>query len=525
VDPAGDDTDGSANGDDDAADDDDASGPDGDGDGWTSDEGDCDDSDPATHPHAAESCDSTDNDCDGTIDEGMGCGGTLDLGSADAKLTTPEYHLEAGLAVASAGDVDGDGYGDVLVGAEDWNSEGMSRAGKVFVVSGPLNGEFDLAEATAVWTGEGSDDGAGGSLAGAGDVNGDGYDDILIGAKQDNYYEDDPGRAYLVFGPTMGTHALSVADVELVGESADSWCGHSVAAAGDVDGNGVADILIGAPYESSEEYFRGAAYLMYGPITAGTVDLAAADVRLLGGHVQDTAGTSVAGAGDVDGDGIDDVLIGAPGSDVDGSDTAAAYLVHGPIDQGTQHLAEADAWFIRPALGSEAGDVVAGAGDVDGDGFDDVLIGDYAGTGNGFYAGVTYLVRGPIDGPIDLSSQADAAFAGEAGDDLSGSAVAGAGDINGDGYDDLLIGAPNHVEPAYFSGAAYLLFGPLAGPSDLADADIKILGEGEIDDAGSAVAAAGDINGDGWPDILVGAPGESSIEYGQGAAYLLLGSP
>jgi hypothetical protein len=221
----------------------------------------------------------------------------------------------------------------------------------------------------------------------------------------------------------------------------------------------------------------------------------------------------VSGAGDVNGDGKADALVGASGALVDGVPwSGAAYLVSGPLS-GTIDLSAAHATFLG-ARGEEAGYAVSGAGDMDGDGTADVVIG-----APGY--GVTYLVLGPVSGTIDLEL-ADGFLVGEGPYDLAGNSVSDAGDVDADGHDDLLIGARDNASSLIDQGAAYLVLGPVTGTVDLAAADAKISGETWDDMPGYCVSGAGDVDADGHDDWLIGA-GAMFERPSSGAACTVLG--
>ena len=234
--------------------------------------------------------------------------GDEDLGSADAQYTGEEIDDAAGTSVTGAGDVDGDGYADLLVGAPGV----ATKTGAAYLVlGGSAPGDLDLGSADAQYTGEEIGDYAGNSVAGAGDVDGDGSPDLLIGA----YINDDggsgAGAAYLVLGDSApGDLDLGSADAQYTGEQAGDGAGSSVAGAGDVDGDGYADLLMGARYNHDGGDYAGAAYLVLGGSAPGDLDLGSADAQYTG-ELGDYAGTSVAGAGDIDGDDHADLLIGA----------------------------------------------------------------------------------------------------------------------------------------------------------------------------------------------------------------------
>ena len=180
-------------------------------------------------------------------------------------------------------------------------------------------------------------------------------------------------------------------------------------------------------------------------------------------------------------------------------------------------LSTADAILLGEVGDDGAGISVSTAGDIDGDGHDDILVGAYAHDAGGTNAGAAYLLYGPVYGSLDLSA-ADAKYIGEAPSDYAGYTVSAGGDLDGDGLDDLVVGAKREGSGGYHAGAAYLIYSAVPGDVDLSLSDSKLIGEEASDAAGYAIAQAGDVNGDGYDDLLVGALGN-----GNGAAYLMLG--
>jgi hypothetical protein len=483
--------------------------------GRVADNSDCDDGDASTYPGAAEVCgDGVVNDCDA---QGAPCiiGGTLDADEADAVLYGAADGDRAGQALASAGDVDGDGVGDLLVGAP-YADDGGLDAGAAYLLLGPVQGEISPAMAQGRMLGTDPEGAAGRALRGVGDVNADGYDDILVGAPYDDAGGSEAGAAYLVLGPFDGELSLDAADAMITGPYAYDWTGWSLAG-GDIDGDGFDDVLVGAPYSDREASNNGAIYLFLGPMSGALTPRKSA-AMLMGEDDQDNAGRALAAAGDVDGDGLTDLIVGAPGRADLGTNAGGAYLQLGPFS-GAISLDQADARLAGEAEHDGAGNAVAGAGDVDGDGTDDLLVGASTHDDGGTDAGVAYLISGTTRGWLDLEG-AQAKLTGEAASDLAGSAVAGAGDVDGDGFADVLVGAPGRDSRGTDAGAAYLLLGPLEGGRSLGAAELIVQGAQSGERLGTALAGAGDASGDGYDDLLLGAPDSDLRGSDRGATFL-----
>jgi len=459
-----------------------------------------------------------------------------DLSNADASFWGEDAGDESGRSVASAGDVNGDGYDDILIGARN-DDDGGGFAGQTYLILGKGSGwsmDTDLSNADASFWGEDAGDYSGFSVSGVGDVNGDGYDDILIGAYGDDDGGSAAGQTYLILGKASGWSMdtdLSNADASFWGENANDISGFSVAGAGDVNGDGYDDILIGAYQNDEGGSAAGQTYLILGKPSGWTMDtdLSNADASFWGENISVFSGYSVAGTGDVNGDGYDDILIGAWEDDEGGHWAGQTYLILGKATGWAMdtNLSYADASFWGEDADDRSGWSVAGAGNVNGDGYDDILSGAYLNDESGPGTGQTYLIFGNASGwAMDTNlSNADASFWGEDIGDASGISVAGAGDINGDGYDDILIGAHGDDDGGSAAGQTYLILGKASGwtmDTDLSNADVSFWGEDAFDYSGFSVARTGDVNGDGYDDILIGAyQDEDGGGNNAGQSYLL----
>ncbi|RKF14242.1 hypothetical protein D6851_17340, partial [Altericroceibacterium spongiae] len=466
------------------------------------------------------------------------------------------------------GDVNGDGYDDWIVGAYQ-NDEGGTNTGAAYVLFGGAGGfgtvdatgrrVIDLSSLSAsqgfAILGDNTEDSLGYSVSLAGDVNGDGYDDVIVGVFGDDDGGTTAGAAYVLFGKASGFGTvdlgggLSASDgFKITGDTTEDLLGYSVSSAGDVNGDGYDDVIVGAYGNDAGGTYAGAAYVLFGKASGfGTVDLgntlnASDGFKITSDASNDYLGYSVSSAGDVNGDGYDDVIVGAHGNDDGGSTAGAAYVLFGKasgfgtVDLGSG-LSAADGFQIMGAVaGDSLGYSVSSAGDVNGDGYDDLIVGAYYNDDGGSTAGAAYVLFGKASGfgTVDLGSGLSASdgfkIMGAAVDDSLGYSVSSAGDVNGDGYADLIIGARQNDAGGSDAGAAYVIFGKASGFGTV-DLDTLTAADGFIiqgdtigDNLGVSVSSAGDIDGDGYDDLLVGANGGDDGGEDAGEVYVLYGS-
>lgn len=442
-------------------------------------------------------------------------------------ISGPTDGAYAGISVSGAGDYNGDGYADILVGADNWAYGDTMYSGASFIIfGGPQELNINLASLTSS---EGvmlycsvTKSQSGVSVSDAGDVNADGFDDVLIAATI--------GESYLVYG------TASPIDVNLNAMSPSqgvtmSGGGSSVSGAGDFNGDGFNDFLVGYTGGNGG---TGEAFLIYGgadiPSSFSLIDMPISQgFAILGEVWGDSCGAAVSGAGDFNGDGYADVVIGAPdASPVTGSWAGTGYLVFGspninaaielsnfPSKEGFQ------VW--GPTWQNYVGLYVSGAGDFNGDGYDDFILGgtDYGYAvyiiwgfaGNASYINLNYFET-PEQGVI--------INAGNWFDDMS---VGGVQDFNSDGYSDVIVGVVSAGTVSVVYGSASPSGTVDLGPSTLpADQGFTMMGTQAGGNFGVFVAGLGDFNGDGQDDIIMGADYVNVDDLTKaGAAYVVYG--
>jgi hypothetical protein len=414
-----------------------------------------------------------------------------------------------GYSVASAGDVNGDGYDDVIVGAYLYDN-GQTDEGRAFVYHGSAAGLSNTPD----WTAESNQTSAsfGYSVASAGDVNGDGYDDVVVGAPYYDNGQTSEGRAFVYHGSPAGLSPTP----DWIAESDQDFAlfGVSVASAGDVNGDGYDDVIVGAYIYDNGQDDEGRAFAYQG--SAGGLSTTP-DWTAESDQANAYFGTSVGSAGDVNGDGYDDVIVGAYSFENGQTNEGRAFVYYG----SAAGLNTTSNWTAESDQGSASfGISVGSAGDVNGDGYADVMVGAH-GYGNGQdYEGRAFVYDGSAAGlstAPDWTAESNQAFA------YFGFSVASAGDANGDGYDDVIVGAFHYDNGQSDEGRAFYCRGSAAGPCAAPS------GTAETNQYWASfsfsVATAGDVNGDGYADVIVGAPDYDHGKLDEGAAFVYRGRP
>lgn len=434
-------------------------------------------------------------------------------------LGTHNYE-RVGYYMHSAGDMNSDGYDDFMIGAFH-NDRYEYNNGVVYLMMGKSDADWghdiSLNNADAIFLGSNAHEAVGYYLGGNGDINGDGFDDIVIAAGG--------GYIYLVFGksnPDWGTsfRLKSSADASYIQENEGDFQAVSAAIVGDINGDGYDDFICGAPFNDYGGEDGGKAYLLLGKASGWdrNDDIADADASFYCGIDGYRLGYSVDGLGDVNGDGIPDFGILA-----DWGGKVYIFFGRREVDWGRNtHVDNADVILEREPEDSWYLWRVSRAGDVNKDGYDDILVGEPWNDKFGDSAGKVHLIFGRSSGWPSNLADADASFHGEAVGDEAGWDVQDAGDVDGDGYDDFLIGAWYNDQNGEDAGKMYVIKGKSSSWQQnvsLAEIDEYFVGEHPGDYAGYAVATAGDVNADGLNDIFTSATYYSEVYEWGGKIY------
>jgi hypothetical protein len=440
------------------------------------------------------------------------------------------------------GDVSGDGIDDFIIGAS------ANGAGRAYLFYGRLDAQWTnltVADAQASFVGEGVGDWFGRWTTGLGDVNGDGYADFAVSSMMNNDGGSDAGKAYLFFGSSSPTWTndtpATQADVAITGEAANDRLGHGIYGIGDTNGDGYDDFIVSAFWNDDGGTDAGQLYLFLGRAQnqwLSAYSAAEANASWVG-TAYDGLSLDAAGVGDINNDGFSDFAVGAL-YNVGGDVRRKVYLIFGsdeadwvmdqPISQSNASLVgEIDPFLSTIALSV---DWISGAGDVNNDGFDDILFGAYEEDVVEAQSGQAYLFfgRSTEKWAHDMAfSTANASFVGLTTDHYCGWCVAGVGDVNGDSFADITISATTRMSfPAFSQGAGtvYLFLGNVTDMwemhTSLTQADFNYTTEQVHAGFGFHIQGIGDVNNDSLDDFAIGAPDFDTSAFNIGKTYIIL---
>jgi hypothetical protein len=496
--------------------------------GYVSDDQDCNDGNSSINPGVAEVCaNGVDDNCDGSAN-GCTLSGNVDVYSQGHAFLTGATDDGAGYSISS-GDVDGDGVGDLAVGAPviPWRLSPV-QPGSVYLIYGPVpSGNASLSSvADATFVGEADFDHAGLGLAINGDLDQDGNDDLAFGAP-DHAQDTTGGRAYAFYGKSSnytGTINMSTADFIINGNAPEQWLGASLDMGGDVSGFvSYPDLMVGAPGDMNDGAGGGSggAYALRGdpnPDSGSFTAQSNFNARIAGTDADSGFGSSVIGVGDVGGGNRGDFAVGAPGRywwpSKGDSYAGDVYVFFGQIS-GTMSTADADVVISGIDTDDWLGVNIAGAADLDNDGINELICGASGDSSIATQAGKALVFRGPLASGSMNISDADITILGDTAYTYVGEGIS-TGDFNGDGNVDLAVSS--------WADGGYLWYGGLVdGTYGMASADIIVnanSGPG-MQNFGSPTKFVGDITGDGLDDLVVSDVGYSSSA---GAIYILAGN-
>ncbi|MEL6347029.1 MAG: putative metal-binding motif-containing protein [Myxococcota bacterium] len=519
-------------------------GTDKDGDGALAAEGggpDCDDSDPLTSPWAPERCDGLDNDCDGMPELTCSLSGKIPVARADRRIRGTGVFLgqlrtfvDSGNSVASLGDLDGDGLGDFAIGGTLTDFTGGNK-GSIWIFQHLPDTPLSSTEQADARIDGASGDAIGdpGRIAALADIDGDGLNEFIAGSFRNDFSGNNSGVVYFFSSADpewqRGTHqATEIAHAIFYGEADTDRLGDRHAA-GDLDGDGLAELVLSSSRTSNDFFSDGSVYLLFGgaDFPSGAHVLPGPTVELRGNIQQEMAGSGVAIA-DLDGDGLGELMIGAMGLQTDKTQTGGIYWIPGdavPRDSGQLNpdfllpLPPGD-WQLFDARS------VSVDGDTNGDGLDDLLL---MAQGE---ARENWLIPGRAEGLDQQPLEASIAARVSVSHQRNGGRIVH--DLDRDGHAEILFGVsrdPDNQEegvdcalPEYSTrtseaGAAWVIYGPLSGTIDTPDAYIYGQPGQQL---GVDATTIDDANGDGWPELLVSS---QNAHCWSGQTWIFFGGP
>ena len=445
--------------------------------------------------------------------------------STFVQFTGESQDDSAGSSLSDAGDVNGDGYDDFLIGAPSVNGVGASSGAIYLVYGSSTPLVTASVSTAVKFGGENAGDMAGSAMAPAGDINGDGYDDMLIAATGKDSNRGSVYILYGKAAKYTSASLSDSAFIELTGGSIGDIAGGSVAGAGDVNNDGYDDFMIGAYGNNDAASFAGAVYLLYGKeaLFSDMALSASSVVKFTGAAANDSLAYGLS-SGDLNGDGYSDVILSSPALDDSTGGFYIIYGQQNSLTSMSVSDSSV-VKFTGESVADAAGGSIESGADINGDGYDDILVGAIQNSAGGSVAGAAYIVYGQATALASgsLGDTGIVKFTGEDAGDLAGIDVAMLGDVDNDGYDDFQIGGSMHDLSASNAGAVYLVHGTADALTsiDLSDDSvIKFLGEAASDIAGDVVSRAGDINGDGFDEMLVSAYAHDGDATDEGVTYL-----
>ena len=391
--------------------------------------------------------------------------GSYDITQADLQILGAAAEDKAGSSISSAGDIDGDERFDILIGApfSDFagNASGIAYLFKGAYIS---NGTTSVSSADIRFYGENPVDLAGSYVGTAGDVDDDGFDDLIIGAPYSDAGGTRSGQVYLFLGSdlTALTYSVSESYASFYGEAVYDEVKYAKGV-GDVDGDGLDDIMVGVPQNDDGGTDAGKVYLIYGSsLSGGSLPVSLSDIAFVGEQAQDKAGFAVQGCGDINADGLEDILVSAPKSDVNGTNSGKIYLITNAAMLSTSmSLSSVPRYFYGETAGDEAGTGLSSISDLDGDGMRELVLGAPFNSEADFQAGKAYIYYSSDIGfgSHNLASS-NLSYTAEESNNYLGATILAPGDINNDGNKDLVLGAyGNHVNGAN-TGMIYVFLNP-----------------------------------------------------------------